>query len=131
MGEPAAKEGDHVEAIDIHIVMIPSITGEIPTPLPNPFSGVIDGGCSNNVIISGCGAATVGSTASNQPEHIPEGGPFQIPPTNSGTLISGSATVFINNKPAARNGDRAITCNDPAPLPVGTVIAVGNVLIGG
>jgi len=37
---------------------------------------------------------------------------------------------MINGKPAARNGDRAQTCNDPVDLPVGTVVAVGTVLIG-
>ncbi len=42
----------------------------------------------------------------------------------------GSATVRINGKPAARNGDTAITCNDPADLPAGTVIAVGTVMMG-
>jgi uncharacterized Zn-binding protein involved in type VI secretion len=31
---------------------------------------------------------------------------------------------------AARNGDMAITCNDPADLPVGQVVAVGTVFIG-
>jgi uncharacterized Zn-binding protein involved in type VI secretion len=38
---------------------------------------------------------------------------------------------MINKKPAARSGDTATTCNDPAPLPAGTVQAVGTVLIGG
>jgi uncharacterized Zn-binding protein involved in type VI secretion len=38
---------------------------------------------------------------------------------------------LINGKPAARNGDPAMTCNDPADLPVGSVVAAGTVLIGG
>jgi uncharacterized Zn-binding protein involved in type VI secretion len=38
--------------------------------------------------------------------------------------------VMINGKMAARNGDTAMTCNDPADLPAGKVIAVGTVLIG-
>jgi uncharacterized Zn-binding protein involved in type VI secretion len=39
---------------------------------------------------------------------------------------------MINNKPAARTGDTAMTCNDPAPLPVGTVVSTTvNVMIGG
>jgi uncharacterized Zn-binding protein involved in type VI secretion len=42
----------------------------------------------------------------------------------------GSATVFVNNKPVARNGDTANTCNDPAPLPIGTVVAAGTVMVG-
>jgi uncharacterized Zn-binding protein involved in type VI secretion len=49
---------------------------------------------------------------------------------NQGEIITGSATVLINGKPAARAGDTARTCNDPVDLPVGTVIAVGTVLIG-
>jgi uncharacterized Zn-binding protein involved in type VI secretion len=39
--------------------------------------------------------------------------------------------VQIGGKPAARNGDVAMTCNDPADAPMGTVIATGTVLIGG
>jgi uncharacterized Zn-binding protein involved in type VI secretion len=42
----------------------------------------------------------------------------------------GSSTVFINGKAAARNGDTALTCNDPADLPAGTIIATGTVFIG-
>ena len=39
MGQPAAKQGDQVIATDIHIVMIPSPGGPVPTPLPNPVRG--------------------------------------------------------------------------------------------
>lgn len=122
-----------VQAVDTHIVMVPSPGGPVPTPIPgHPFNGMIDGGLSTNVRIGGMPAATVSSTATNQPPHLPMGGPsFQIPPTNRATIMTGSATVRINNKQAARNGDTANTCNDPAPLPVGTVIAVGTVMIGG
>ena len=41
-----------------------------------------------------------------------------------------AATVKIMGLPAARMGDMAQTCNDPADLPAGTVIASGTVLIG-
>ncbi len=77
-------------------------------------------------------AATVGSTADNTPPHIPTppGTAFQKPPANKATIQLGSQTVRINGKPAARNGDTATTCNDPTDLPVGTVVAVGTVLIG-
>lgn len=130
---PAAKQGDQVVAVDIHIVMVPSPGGQVPTPLPHPFSGMLDGSLSSNVIVMGLPAATVGSTANNQPPHIPTppGTAFQIPPTNQGTIIRGSSTVFINGKPAARAGDPAQTCADPAPNPGGQVIAVGTVMIGG
>ena len=131
MGQPAARKGDQVVATDTHIVMIPSPGGPVPTPLPHPFSGQLDGALSSDVNIGGQPAAVVGSTATNTPSHVPQGGPFQKPPANKATIQLGSATVLINGKGAARNGDLALTCNDPADLPVGTVVAVGTVLIGG
>ncbi len=132
MGQPAAKQGDQITAVDMHIVMVPSPGGPVPTPLPHPFMGLIDNGLSTNVKIMGMPAATVGSTASNQPPHLPTppGTAFQIPPTNQGTIIMGSNTVLINKKPAARNGDTAQTCADPVPNMNATVIAVGTVMIG-
>jgi uncharacterized Zn-binding protein involved in type VI secretion len=131
MGQPAAKKGDKVIATDIHIVMIPSPGGPIPTPLPHPFVGMLDGQLSTDVNIQGQPAAVKGSTASNQPAHVPQGGPFQSPPKNRGEVMLGSATVKINGKLAARNGDTAMTCNDPSDLPAGQVIAVSTVMIGG
>ena len=131
MGQPAAKQGDQIVGVDTHIVMIPSPGGPVPTPLPHPFSGLIDGSLSNDVKIMGMPAATVNSTATNTPPHNPQGGPFQTPPSNRGTIMMGSATVLINGKGAARNGDTANTCNDPTDMPVGTIIAVGTVLMGG
>ncbi|WP_406661828.1 PAAR domain-containing protein [Methanolobus sp. ZRKC3] len=130
MGMPAAKQGDKIIATDIHIVMIPSPAGPVPTPLPHPFMGIIDGNLSQDVKIMGLPAATVDSTALNTPPHIPQGGPFQNPPSNKATIKIGSTTVKINGKMAARVGDTAMTCNDPSDLPTGTVIAAGTVLIG-
>ncbi|HEY5956247.1 MAG TPA: PAAR domain-containing protein, partial [Polyangiaceae bacterium] len=102
------------------------------TPLPHPFTGMLNGGLSSDVNIMGKPAATVDSTADNSPAHIPTppGTAFQKPPTNKATIKLGSSTVKINGKMAARNGDMAMTCNDPSDMPVGTVIAVGTVLIG-
>lgn len=131
MGMPAAKQGDQIVATDTHIIMIPAPPGPpVPTPLPHPFTGIINGSLSPDVKIMGMPAATVGSTATNTPPHIPQGGPFQKPPSNKATVQIGSPTVRINGKMAARQGDVAITCNDPADMPVGTVMAVGTVLIG-
>ena len=135
MGMPAARAGDNVVAVDTHIVLVPSPGGPVPTPLPHPFSGTITGGVSTNVLIGGAPAATLGSTATNAPPHLPTppGTSFTIPPTNQGTIVKGSATVLINSKPAARVGDTVMTCNDPAPLPVGNIVGPGalTVLIGG
>ena len=130
MGLPAAKQGDQITAVDIHIIMIPTPAGPVPTPLPHPFMGIIDNNLSPDVKIMGMPAATADSIASNLPPHIPQGGPFQKPPTNKATIKMGSVTVKINGKMAARNGDMAMTCNDPVDMPVGTVIAVGTVFIG-
>jgi uncharacterized Zn-binding protein involved in type VI secretion len=132
MGQPAAKQGDRVVAVDTHIVMVPSGPVLAPQPLPHPFAGMLNGGLSSDVKISGQPAAVTGSTADNSPAHIPTppGTSFQKPPSNKATIQQGSPTVKINGKPAARNGDKALTCNDPTDLPSGTVIAVGNVLIG-
>lgn len=134
MGQPAAKQQDQVTATDTHIVMVPSPPGApVPTPLPHPFTGVINGALSINVKIMGRPAATVGSTAQNTPPHIPTppGTAFQKPPANLATIRLGSQTVKINGTGAARNGDKADTCNDPADLMIGTVVAAGTVLIGG
>jgi len=128
MGQPAAKQGDQIMATDIHIIQPPGPTS--PVPVPHPFTGIIDGALSSDVNIGGVPAATLNSTATNTPPHIPIGGTFVKPPTNKATIIQGSPSVFINNKPAARNGDKALTCNDPVDLPAGTVIAAGMVFIG-
>jgi uncharacterized Zn-binding protein involved in type VI secretion len=130
---PAAKQGDQVVGVDIHIVLVPAPPAPpVPTPLPHPFTGILSGSLSTDVMIMGMPAATVGSKATNTPPHIPTppGVSFQAPPQNEATIMMGSFTVMINGKPAARMGDTAMTCNDPAPLPVGTVVAAGTVMIG-
>ena len=132
MGQPAAKQGDQIQATDTHIIMIPAPPGPpVPTPLPHPFMGIISTGTSTDVLIEGRPAATVDTVAMNTPPHIPQGGPFQKPPSNQGKIIMGSMTVLINGKGAARNGDTAMTCNDPVDMPVGKVIAMSTVMIGG
>lgn len=132
MGQPAAKQNDTITATDTHLIQPPGAPPPPPVLVPgHVFNGKIDGSLSSDVKIEGQFAATVGSTATNTPSHIPIGGTFINPPTNQATILKGSATVMINNEPAARMGDTAQTCNDPAPLPVGTVVAVGTVLIGG
>lgn len=128
MGQPAAKKGDQITATDMHLIQPPGPTS--PVLLPHPFSGIIDGGLSSDVKIMGQPAATVNSTATNTPAHVPSGGSFVKPPANRATIMLGSLTVMINGQPVARNGDMALTCNDPADLPLGTVVATGTVMIG-
>ena len=128
MGQPAAKQGDQIVAVDMHLIQ-PSVPASLVLLL-HFFAGVLDGGLSPDVTIMGLPAATRDSTATNTPPHVPQGGNFVTPPSNRATVTVGSPTVLINGKPAARNGDAALTCNDPTDLPAGTVAAAGTVLVG-
>lgn len=137
MPQPAARFGDSiVNAADIHVVLVPSPGGPVPTPQPFPFNGRISMNTSLNVRINGRPAATVGSMASNMPPHIPASGTFQVPPTNLGRVVMGSMRVRINARAAARAGDFCETCHDvppagpQAPSPVVVVPGLSNVLIG-
>lgn len=132
MGAPAAAANHTVTAVDTHLVLVPTPGGPVPTPLPHPFNGILQGGLVATVKIGGQPAAVQGSVANNTPPHLPTppGTAFQTPPSNQGTVHVGSATVKIGGQAAARAGDPARTCNDPADLPVGQVVAAGTVFIG-
>jgi uncharacterized Zn-binding protein involved in type VI secretion len=122
MPQAAARTGDTVTGTDIHIVLVPSITGSVPVPTPHPFVGRLSGGTSTNVQINGQAAATQGSTAQATSPHVPIGGPsFARPPSNSGTVQTGSASVLVNGKPLARVGDPVATCNDPVDAPTSAI----------
>jgi uncharacterized Zn-binding protein involved in type VI secretion len=127
MGQPAAAQGDLVLASDTHLVLVPPGP---PTTVLLPFTGALTEGLSADVRIGGRPAAVVGSGARNQPPHAPPGGTFTRPPSNAATVQSGSTTVRISGRFAARAGDPALTCNDPADAPVGKIVAVGTVRIG-
>jgi len=128
MGNPAAKQGDTITAVDMHNIQPPSSSP--PSMIPHPFNGIIDGGLCQSVSIMGMAAATVDSTATNTPPHIPSGGSFVTPPDNSATIVEGSSSVNIGGKAAARSGDPADTCNDDGQPRGGTIIASGSVFIG-
>ncbi|WP_454752876.1 PAAR domain-containing protein [Cupriavidus necator] len=137
MGQAAAKLGDSiVNAADIHMVLVPSPGGPVPTPQPFPFNGRITINTSANVRINGRPAARVGSMAQNVPPHIPTSGTFQVPPTNLGRVVIGSLTVRINGHAAARMGDFCETCHDippvgpQAPPPKVQVIGLSTVMMG-
>lgn len=121
----AAKKDDQIIAVDTHIVMVPSPGGPVPTPMPMPYAGKLVGGLCTSVKVEDQPAATDGSVAINDPPHVPAGGSFQKPPDNQATIIKPSGTVLFEDKPAARMGDTAETCNDPAPAPIGTVVVAG------
>lgn len=127
---PAAKRGDRVVGLDTHIVMLPSPGGPVPTPMTLPFNGMLSDKLSRDVLIENQPAAVVGSTADNLPPHLPPGGPFQNQPSNRATVKVGSSSVLINHQKAARQGDKADTCNDPIEMPNGSVVARSSVLVG-
>lgn len=133
MGAPLARQGDQVVGTDVHIVMVPAGPSIVPTPLPHPFAGQLAGQLVTSVTLAGHPVAVATSTADNSPAHVPTppGTAFQRPPSNRGTVLRGSATVSVGGKPAARAGDPVTTCNDPADLPAGTVVAGGTVVVGG
>ena len=54
MGAPAARLNDSVLGADTHIVMVPSGTGSVPTPIPgHVFSGTLTSDASPDVQIEG------------------------------------------------------------------------------
>jgi uncharacterized Zn-binding protein involved in type VI secretion len=132
MGQPAAKKGDTIRGMDMHLVTLPN---GAQARFPFAFQSIINEKVSTNVRILGAPAAMKGSQGKNTPEHkvvllaqLP-GADFVIQPNNEGTIAKGSKTVNINGKPAARNSDTADTCRD-APSAPALVVATGSVLIG-
>src|SRR5438552_17790290 len=102
MGQPAARQGDPVVGVDVHIVLVPAPPAPpVPTPLPHSFSGTLVQSLSMDVFIDGLPAATMGSVAVNQPPHLPTppGVSFVNPPTNQGAVQMGWTTVPIVGKP--------------------------------
>jgi uncharacterized Zn-binding protein involved in type VI secretion len=132
MGQPAAKEGDSITGMDVHWINV----SNVPTTCVFDFNGLIDENLSPNVNIMKKRAAVIGSTAEKSSGHTPDPppSPFIKTPINKAEIITGSSSVNINGKAAARNGDIANTCNDingvPKDLPNGTVNASGTVMIG-
>lgn len=133
MGAPIATAGSTVVGVDLHIVMVPTPGGPVPTPLPHPYNGAIQSGVSGTVFAAGQAVATQDSVSTNQPAHLPTppGVTFQKPPSNQGSVLLGSATVMAGGKGVARVGDQVTTCNDPADQPVSSIVApAGTVMVG-
>jgi len=133
MGAPVATQTGQVVAVDTHIVLVPTPGGPVPTPLPHPFNGQIQGATVPTVNVGGQPVAVQDSIAINQPPHIPTppGASFQAPPKNQGKVLSASMTVFAGGKGVARIGDTVMTCNDPADMPVGSIVAAPGTVFAG
>ena len=136
MGKPGAKKGDQIVSVtpgDVHIIMIPSPGGPVPTPIPHPCASMIKDKVAGKVKVMGQPGAVKGSISKHTPPHIPMGpGPFQKPPANKGEIVTASSNVFYEGKEAAMLGDTAKMCTDPSDTPVGKVIGTAAmVLVGG
>ncbi len=133
MGTPIATASSQVVAIDTHIVMVPTPGGPVPTPLPHPFSGMIQNATAMTFLVGGNPVATQDSIAINNPPHIPTppGTAFQKPPANQGKVLLGSSTVLAGGKGVARVGDQVVTCNDPADIPAGSIVGPAQTVLVG
>lgn len=130
MGKPAAKEGDEVVGTDTHVVLVTTPGGPQPTPQSSPFRGPVTRELSATVYVDGRAAVVQGSVADNASPHVPVGGTFQREPSNEATVCEGSESVFMDDAPSARDGDRATTCNDPVDAPNGALSASSTVMVG-
>jgi uncharacterized Zn-binding protein involved in type VI secretion len=125
MAGPVATQTAQVVAVDTHVVLVPTPGGPVPTPLPHPFGGTIQGATVPTVHVGGLPVAVQGSRVVNAPPHLPTppGASFQAPPTNQGEVRTASLTVYAGGRGVARIGDAVTTCNDPTDLPAGTIVA--------
>jgi RHS repeat-associated protein len=136
----ASKWFDPVLGVDIHIILVPSPAGPVPTPLPNPFVGMVydpagmafsigfgaaTGGVSFT-LVNGLPVTNTGTGATNKMTmpHLPVPGPFQKPPADSADLMFGGLHVQFGGSHVVRLGDMALSCNDPVEMPVSTVLVI-------
>ncbi len=136
MGKPGAKKLDQIVSVtpgDVHIIMVPSPGGPVPTPIPHPCNSLIKDKVADKVKVMGQPGATKGSISQHTPPHIPMGpGPFQKPPANKGEIVTASSNVYYQGKEAAMLGDTGKMCADPTDAPVGRVVGTAaTVLVGG
>ncbi len=117
---PAAKEGDRVVGVDVHLVD--------GAPTPFPFEGKLDGKLAESVYFDDKPAATIDTTTTNDRKHVPPPSKkFDKPPKNEGVVIEGSERVLVEDRPVARSGDKVKTCNDPVDAPTAAIVADGTV----
>lgn len=129
MGLPAAAADSTVVGIDLHTVLLPAPAP--PALLPHPYVGRMTADLVTSVLVEGRAAATKGSKAQLDSPHVPTppGTSFVVSPSGEGSVSSGSTTVLIAGKPAARAGDPVTTCSEAGP-PAAIVQGTSTVLIG-
>jgi RHS repeat-associated protein len=120
----ACKHMDPLVGIDTHITLIPSPAGPIPTPLPNPYVGMVFDPMDYvpflgaTVKINGLPRGIAGGSGQALPPHLPLAGPFAKPPSNESEIFMGSATVVADGSPQSFLALPVLSCQDigmPAP----------------
>jgi uncharacterized Zn-binding protein involved in type VI secretion len=130
VGQPAAVLGDAIRAT-CAIHQMPNPTSGAPQPAgPLPFSSPLTTGLSTTVLIGGKAAAVLGSSGINQPPHVGlhASDPFMVPTQQQGRVVTGSATVLFDGKPAATAASQCTACLQPGAV---LQASATTVLIGG
>ena len=126
MPAPAIVMGDRVTGMcPIHQIPGPPVGNPILGP-PMPFSAPLTMNLATTVFIGGKPAAVMGSQGMNTPPHVGlhASDPFMVPTMQMGRVVTGSPTVFFNNKPAATAQSSAMMCATPAATIVPTAVTV-------
>jgi uncharacterized Zn-binding protein involved in type VI secretion len=128
MGQPIVS-GDQVKAT-CAIHMMPNPATGAPQPAgPLPFSAPLTTGLATQTTIGGKPAAVMGSGGVNNPPHVGlhPADPFMAPPAQQALVMTGSATVLIEGKPAATTESQATACGIPGAIcvPTTTTVTIG------
>jgi len=127
MGAPPLVMGDKITGTCVGHLAIGPLGVPVAAP-PLPFAASIALGLSPNVNFGGKAAATAGASGQNGQPHagLHASDPCMLPTAQIGHVVSGSATVLINGKPAATQQSRCTCC----VVPGNGVPSVMTVLIG-
>jgi RHS repeat-associated protein len=144
----AAKWGDLVIGVDMHMVMVPAPPSPIPvpTPMPHVFLGIVFDplGAAIGAALGGGFVCIQGMPVANAGTDVRGNGHTPTPPgtafapndipENKGTIVTGSKTVTMAGTSAARMASMVTSCNFPVNLPTSVCMALPSgapVLVGG
>jgi uncharacterized Zn-binding protein involved in type VI secretion len=117
-GRLAARQGDHIVAVDLH--------KQGDSVVPAPYRGELREALEPGIRVNGRAAARLGSGSVRGHTMRYNCGTD----TGIGTVTGGSAKVYLNGKPAARDGDSALTCTlGGHPTPPRVSVSGGNVWV--
>lgn len=125
MGQPAVVLGDTIRGT-CAIHQVPSPSGAPMPAGPLPFSAPLTQGLATTVTIQGQLAAVAGASGLNQPPHVGlhASDPFLAPPAQVGQVVTGSATVRFDGRPAAYTGCPVTICGQAPGTLTGTATTV-------